>query len=193
MNTIATINDILLPVVLFVIYFIFASVVQYNLKGKTLVSTSLATSQTPVLDSQQSPETFTYKDAFSSQFDPDPREEISASVQPESVEENIAPVIPQKAVSQASSPITAENRQSIAEIIDRYRKRELRKLCSPLGIQQKTNGTELTTELMKALVKRKFKENPQMVFEVMEDRLPHLLLSTLPESNQQQPSEKKAC
>jgi hypothetical protein len=39
MNTIATINDTLFPVVLFVIYFCFASIVQYNLKDKANVST----------------------------------------------------------------------------------------------------------------------------------------------------------
>jgi hypothetical protein len=90
-------------------------------------------------------------------------------------------------------PITTHlNHQSIPEIIDSLGKRDIRKLCSPLGIQQKTNGTELTTELMKALVKRKFKENPQMVVEIMSDRFSSLM-STSSKPNQQQQLDPLAC
>jgi hypothetical protein len=45
---------------------------------------------------------------------------------------------------------------------------------------------------MKALIKRKFKENPQKVTQVIGERLPQLL-SVLSESNQQQQFEKEAC
>jgi hypothetical protein len=110
------------------------------------------------------------------------------------VEEIEAPVAVQIPESQSSdSPITAgKDHQSIPEIIDSLGKRDIRKLCSPLGIKQKTNGTELTTELMKALVKRKFKENPQMVVEVIGVRFPDLL-STLSIGEQQQQVEILAC
>jgi hypothetical protein len=187
---IATINDALLPVVLFVIYFCFVSVVRYNLKEKANVSTEKEVSKI----SQQQTKPFTYKDAFSAEFDPDPveaiAEEIVASVQ----QENMISVVAQTTEDQEANQekTIVEDYQSIPEIIDGLGKRDIRKLCSPLGIQQKTNGTELTTELMKALVKRKFKENPLKVVEEIANRLPQLL-PNVPESNQQQQVETEAC
>jgi hypothetical protein len=211
---IATINDNLLPVVLFVIYFVFVSVLQYNLKDKANVTTNKKASKKSLV----SPKPFTHKDAFSKAFDPDPiaeiTEEIVTSVESDTMgnriedrtEEIVAAVEPemtQKIVTERvgevtnsepiDEPITTHlNHQSIPEIIDRLGKRDIRKLCSPLGIQQKTNGTELTTELMKALVKRKFKENPQMVVEIMSDRFSSLM-STSSKPNQQQQLDPLAC
>jgi hypothetical protein len=201
---IATINDTLLPVVLFVIYFVFVSVVRYNLKDKANVSTNKEVTKT----SEEQPKSFTYRDAFSAEFDPDPKraiasgsapsaiaKEIVVSVELENKEEVETPISPQVLTDDEfiDAPTTThQNHQSIPEIIDGLGKRDIRKLCAPLGIKQKTNGTELTTELMKALVKRKFKENPQMVVEVIGDRFPSLM-STLSEPNQQQTLEKKAC
>jgi hypothetical protein len=190
MNTIAAINDVLLPVVLFVIYFVFVSIVRYNLKEKANVSTEKEVSK----KSKEQTKPFTYKDAFSADYDPDPvpeiTEEIIASVQ----QENIVPVVAKTTEEQEDNQETTivEDHQSIPEIIDSLGKRDIRKLCSPLGIQQKTNGTELTTELMKALVKRKFKENPQLVFEVMSDRFPSLM-STMSQGEQQQQLDPLAC
>ncbi|NJP22529.1 MAG: hypothetical protein HC763_29895 [Hydrococcus sp. CRU_1_1] len=191
---IAAINDTLFPVVLFVIYFCFVSVVRYNLKDKANVSYYKEVSKT----SQAQSKPFTYRDAFSAAFDPDPvpeiAEEIMTSNAAQIVEEAIAPISPVLTDDKSiDAPITTPlNQPSIPEIIDRLSKRDIRKLCSPLGIQQKTNGTELTTELMKAVVKRKFKENPHMVVEVMSVRFPDLL-STLSIGEQQQQLEKKAC
>jgi hypothetical protein len=82
---ISTINDILLPVVLFVIYFCFVSIIVYNLKDNK--------SETGVNRDEQKleeyPKAFTYRDAFSAQFAPDRVPEISeetvASVELESV------------------------------------------------------------------------------------------------------------
>jgi ribosomal protein L28 len=61
------------------------------------------------------------------------------------------------------------------DVIDKLGKREARLLCSPLGIQQKCNGVELTTELMVASIRREFKTNPERVIEVICERLPELL------------------
>jgi len=61
------------------------------------------------------------------------------------------------------------------DVIDKLGKREARRLCSPLGIQQKCNGVELTTELMVASIRREFKTNPERVIEVICERLPELL------------------
>ncbi|NJO93846.1 MAG: hypothetical protein HC820_04905 [Hydrococcus sp. RM1_1_31] len=177
---------------MFIIYFVFASLIQYNLKDKT----SLEITQISVQNSEESPEIFTYKNAFSAKFDPDPAEaiapEIVASVELESEEKVEASTTTEITDNEyINLPTTNHsNHQSIPEIIDRLSKRELRKLCSrkALNIQQKTNGIELTVDLMKASVKRKFKENPQKVTQVIGERLPHLL-ATLPKSNQQQQLE----
>jgi hypothetical protein len=191
---IATINDTLLPVALFVIYFVFVSVVRYNLKEKASTSYDKEVSKT----SEEPPKPFTYRDAFSAEFDPDPvldfTEEIMESVELKSLEKVEASTTTEITENESinAPTTTATNHQSIPEIIDGLGKRDIRKLCSPLGIQQKTNGTELTTELMKALVKRKFKENPLLVVEVISVRFPDLL-STLSEPNQQQQLEQEAC
>jgi hypothetical protein len=189
---IATINDTLLPVVLFVIYFCFVSIIVYNLKDN---GTEVNRDEQEL---EESPKAFTYRDAFSADYDPDPIPEISektvTSIELESVfkvEDLISPVLTDEKSNNVPTT-THSNYQSIPEIIDSLGKRDIRKLCSPLGIQQKTNGTELTTELMKALVKRKFKENPQMVVEVISDRFPQLL-PTIPEANQQQQLDSLAC
>jgi hypothetical protein len=193
MNTIAAINDILLPVVLFVIYFCLVSVVLYNLKETTDVSTDQKATKT----SAKPPKSFTYREAFSAAFDPEPvlrtSEEIVASIEPENTEEITETISPEITdLESGDAPTTTHsNPQSIPEIIDSLGKRDIRKLCAPLGIQQKTNGTELTTELMKALVKRKYKENPVQVMEVMSERLSERML-TLSPLKQHKAIDKKA-
>jgi hypothetical protein len=200
---IATINDTLLPVVLFVIYFVFVSVVRYNLKELPSISKDKEVSKT----SEEPPKSFTYRDAFSAEFNPDPERaiarssapsaiapEIVVSVELENKEEVETPISPQVLTDDEfiDAPTTTHsNHQSIPEIIDGLGKRDIRKLCAPLGIKQKTNGTELTTELMKALVKRKYKENPVQVMEVMSDRLSERML-TLSPVKQHKAIDKKA-
>ncbi len=73
------------------------------------------------------------------------------------------------------------------DVIDKLGKREARRLCSPLGIQQKCNGVELTTELMVASIRHEFKTNPERVIEVICERLPELL-SVPRQVNQKQAS-----
>jgi hypothetical protein len=126
MNTIAAINDIFLPVVLFAIYFCFVSIIVYNLKENK--------SETGVNRDEQeleeSPKAFTYRDAFSADYDPVPvpkiSEEIVASVQ----QENMVSVVTQTTEDQEANQET-----TIPEIIDSLGKRDIRKLCFPLGIQ----------------------------------------------------------
>jgi hypothetical protein len=187
---IATVNDTLLPVVLFVIYFCFASIVLYNFKDKTNVSTEKEVSKT----SQEQTKAFTYKDAFSADYDPDPVSEITEEIVASVQQENMVPVVTKTIEYQEANQETTifEDYRFIPEIIDGLGKRDIRKLCAPLGIKQKTNGTELTTQMMKALVKRKFKENPQLVFEVMSDRFPSLM-STMSQREQKQQLDPLAC
>jgi hypothetical protein len=78
--------------------------------------------------------------------------------------------------------------QQASQAIDRLSKRQARKLCSPLGIPQKTNGVELTLDLMKASIRRQFKDNPQQVIGIIRDRLPELLPQDIMELQQLNPA-----
>ncbi len=83
--------------------------------------------------------------------------------------------------SQQTVNTTDENNSFFATLIDTLNKRQLRKLCKPLGIQQKSNGVEKTAVFLKAEVKNRFKGNPSQVIEVIGDRLPELLPETVEE------------
>ncbi|MGH2413929.1 MAG: hypothetical protein ACRDEA_09615, partial [Microcystaceae cyanobacterium] len=173
MNTFSTLNDVLFPFVLFFTYFCTACIILYNQRQQNLVQ--------PLPDEPQS---FTTKEVFSPQYDPEPIEEelpvTDEIVAQQNLEETLSPQeinaeANREEISQPVKTIASENITSAqpnspsqlnhqaAAIIDHLNKRQVRKLCSPLGIKQKTNGTELTTELIKASVRRKFKENPQQV------------------------------
>jgi hypothetical protein len=54
-------------------------------------------------------------------------------------------------------------------------KRKARKLCKPLGIQQKRNNVEISQEMMIGFIIRKFRENPDRVINVIYQQLPGLL------------------
>ncbi|MCU0533971.1 MAG: hypothetical protein MUD14_08750 [Hydrococcus sp. Prado102] len=87
-----------------------------------------------------------YKEAFSSKFDPEPDESESFYEQ-------------------------------VFEIIARLNKQECRRLCSPrtrggLGIQMKANGTEKSTQMLRAAIRQAFKTEPENVIAVIRDRTP---------------------
>ena len=71
-----------------------------------------------------------------------------------------------------------EEVQKVAAALDNLTKRQARKLMGGLGLQQKRNGIELSTELMTANIKREFKNDPQKFVPVVRDRLPELVLPT---------------
>ena len=76
--------------------------------------------------------------------------------------------------SQVATKTIDENNSFFATLIDTLNKRQLRKLCKPLEIQQKSNGVEKTAVFLKAEVKNRFKTNPSQVIKVMVERLPEL-------------------
>ncbi len=83
--------------------------------------------------------------------------------------------------SQVATKTIDENNSFFVTLIDTLNKRQLRKLCKPLGIQQKSNGVEKTAVFLKAEVKNRFKATPSKVIEVMVERLPELLPETVEE------------
>ena len=63
----------------------------------------------------------------------------------------------------------------ILEVIGKLTKRQARQLCKPLGIQQKCNNVELTTELMQGAIKKVYKDNPTLVVATLREKQPALL------------------
>lgn len=63
----------------------------------------------------------------------------------------------------------------ISKALDTLTKRQARKLMGGLGLQQKRNGVELSTELMIANIKREFKTNPEKLMQIIEERLPEII------------------
>jgi hypothetical protein len=80
-----------------------------------------------------------------------------------------------EAFSSAFEP-TPDLENQLLSLIDQFSKRQLRKLCHPLDIKQKTNGVEKSTDLMRAAIRRKCKENPQQIVCIIRQRLPDLIL-----------------
>lgn len=142
LTTIETINQLLLPPFLFLTYFCFASTV-YHLWHQ----------QRTEFKPQSTPTNLSYRQAFSSEFDP---------------------------ISKLETQLLS--------LIDQLSKRQLKKLCQPLGIQQKTNGVEKSADLLRAAIRRKCKENPQQVSKIIHQRLPDLPLPVSGDFWQQQAS-----
>ena len=142
--TFATANEILFPIFLFFFY---------------LGAVSLLFSSKP---SQTLPGTLEV-DQFSSQVTPpnqlEPELELTENLETESTNK------------QSHLP---EIYDQAAAIIDSLKKRTARKLCAPLNIRQKTNGVEKSLTFMKAEIRSKFKEDPQQVIAVIQERLPDL-------------------
>ncbi|MGH2413203.1 MAG: hypothetical protein ACRDEA_05845, partial [Microcystaceae cyanobacterium] len=160
MNTLATFNDVLFPFVLFFTYFCTACIILHNQRQQSSVQS--------LPDETQS---FTIKEVFSPQYDPEPieeelpvtdetnaqqngeetlsREEVNSEPYQEEIIEPVAAhrvaalfeIAPESLTSTQSNSLSQLNHQAAA-IIDHLNKRQGRKLCAPLGIKQKTNGTE---------------------------------------------------
>ncbi|MBW4548742.1 MAG: hypothetical protein KME25_30700 [Symplocastrum torsivum CPER-KK1] len=163
-------QDFLFAALLFVCYFVFACYFfspgkpqQAEQMASILPEKAMASPTSEMLvrqaslgDAWSSELPSTMAEALSSKFDPEPEWEIST---------------PETQVQEPQPDISAR----ALDVIDKLGKREARRLCSPLGIQQKCNGVELTTELMVASIRREFKTNPEHVIEVICKRLPELL------------------
>ena len=166
-------QDIAFATLLFCIYFVSAccfldkpnqSLISQNLitsrsrelkPESELIGVELSTSALPELGSGVN-QPITIAEAPKTKFEPEPELEIDTL---------------DTQVQEPQPDISAR----ALDVIDKLGKREARRLCSPLGIQQKCNGVELTTELMVASIRREFKTNPERVIEVIEERLPELL------------------
>lgn len=68
-------------------------------------------------------------------------------------------------------PVATELYEEALKIINGLKKLEARQLCKPLGIQQKRNKIELSKDILIGNIKKKFKENPRLVIELLTEKL----------------------
>ena len=99
-------------------------------------------------------------------------EPANVEVTPETPPSDPSP-IPSQIVRDRSE--ISETPDVVLEVIRGLKKRELRRILSPLGIQQKRNGVEITTELAVAQITRIYKEDSAKVTAVIRDKLPEKL------------------
>ena len=161
--TIATIEQIFLPIFLFLCYFCTFCIIRHQPKEE---------SATQQLQPEETV-SFSYKDAFSEAFDPEPEPE--PVLEPEvNLKSELEIGLQQQHILAPPQPQQTLYEQTAA-ILDQLTKRDARKLCRPLGITQKTNSVEKTLTFMKAEIRTKFKDNPNLVIQVIQERLPGLL------------------
>jgi ribosomal protein S13 len=72
---------------------------------------------------------------------------------------------------QAPPTVTPSSYEQALTVINGLTKVQLRKLCKPLGIQQKRNDVELTKDLMAANIKKVLKSNEQLVISTIVQKL----------------------
>jgi hypothetical protein len=193
--TVATLNEILLPPFLFIVTFCFLCC-QLKRQSYTEATQNPLASALPVATPQPLDEPTAIKEIqalqettpaivpVASLLQTDGREvkaiEEYSTPLPQAdtltVEERENVPVEQDAGETVYSAELASSQQSelcaqVLAVIDGLGKREARKLCGPLGIQQKRNGVELSTELMVASIRREFKANPDRVKKVFGERL----------------------
>jgi hypothetical protein len=181
--TIATINEILLPPFLFVVTFCFLCCQLPRARYTT--ATQLKEAEDGAVATQQPLHEFYSVEEILLEQESAAEESDTPSPQPDTpamedfedvpVEKDAAETV--TSASAVDDPQPVLYAQALAAI-DGLGKREARKLCSPLSIQQKRNGVELSTELMIASIKREFKADPERVIEAIRERLPDLLPAT---------------
>ena len=64
---------------------------------------------------------------------------------------------------------------SLAQFIEGLKKKQLQKLCKPLGIQQSCNKVAKSLQALREEILQKAQENSSQVIAVISDRLPELL------------------
>jgi hypothetical protein len=173
----ATLNDILFPVFLFVVYFCGVSLFIYNPENPSIaeptentepVLASIPTNEkleTPLAQpiiQEPEPESLP---AFDEEKRSLPLEPTIPTVQPESFPDLAIPD------AEPENPLYIQ----IETIITNLSKRQSRKICQPLGIQQKSGQTEKSLTSIKTEINKLFHDNPEKVITVTQEKLPELI------------------
>lgn len=163
MEIIATLNEVLLPPVLFSIVFCFVccQLPRTNYTAAHPVETERAAVETPQPQIENA--------AINPSDTSSDAEEKVENLTPEENTENVPVSLPVENTEEKI--VTAELYARAVAAIDSLSKVKARKLCKPLGIQQKRNGVELSKELAIANIKRVLKINPELVISTLSAKL----------------------
>ncbi len=179
MDISATLNEILLPPFLLLIVFCFACC------QLPRHSATVSTTERPVGTEQPSVETLHGDIETEQEFTTaiEHSERIEDSLEDRASPSSVENVTVEKATQEAlMKTVTPELYARTVAVIDNLNKVNARKLCKPLGIQQKRNGVELTKELMVANIKRVLKTNPELVISTISEKLKIDLVATKEDS-----------
>ena len=165
----ATINDLVFPVFLFTVYLCVASVILYNPKQQHQGSQNIAMSELEIslvveVTANNNSQEIQHK--FPVELSP------FEAVGNDSRETRI-PTIPERAIVAIQFPNDLHAQAD--RIISNLNKRQSRKLCKPLGIQQKHGKVEKTLTFIKAEIRSLFKDEPERVIATIQEKLPELI------------------
>jgi hypothetical protein len=139
MNT-ATLNDILFPILLFIIYFCAASIWLHSNRSPENADTITEQLNTTTT-------AFSYKQAFSPDFDPEP--------EPEEISTDFADI-----ASPSAEPTTEPTPEPVPSVdVTKLPLREARKIAKQLGIKQKVNGKDAPVSWLRAQIQQKLAED----------------------------------
>lgn len=170
-----TINDLLFPVFLFSIYFC-AACTFIHTSNKNLEVSPRISLETSGINLKTGKNALYCCQEFAEES------LINFSLLKESEKSSINEVLSQVKIQEESIIIgnkllTSLNGQAEV-IINNLNKRQSRQICKLLGIQQKCGKIEKSLIFIKAEVRSLFKENPERVIAVIQEKLPELICMT---------------
>lgn len=163
-----TINEFLFPVFLFAVYFCAVSLLIYHPQSLSIVKSESPETSSPSYSTNDVDNSPHIEQLIAES------EEVSFIVENEDISSE--PAIPevQKGDILDSEPDNSLYIQT-ETIIDNLNKRQIRKLCNPLGIQQKCGEVEKSLTFIKAEIRGFFKSDPEKVIVVIREKLPELI------------------
>ena len=169
---VTTINELLFPLLLFACYYCTVSVVIYHQQNQSNATTE---------NSKMFPNIQVIFDEEEALSDENLMRESTEEVSPmaEKSHPSIQPIIPE--VKQNKTPKSGQQNPLYTEaeaIIKNLNKRQSRQLCKPLGIQQKCGKVEKSLTFIKAEIRSLFKDDPERVIAVIQEKFSDLISTT---------------
>ena len=167
---ITAINEILLPPVLLLIVFCFACCQIPRHSHSATVYTELINAVdlwSPVVENDGA----NLEDSVEDLTPANSMEDVPMVLEPVDLEPVVLEPVVLEPVQAQQQTVTPELYDQAVTVINGLNKVQLRKLCKPLGVQQKRNGVELSKQLMAGNIKKVFKTNPELVISTISERL----------------------
>ncbi len=169
---VTTINEFLFPILLFVCYYCTVSVVIYHQQNPfkaTAEKSAIFPNIQVIFDEEEA--------LFDENLMRESTEEVSpiAEKSHSFVEQDCTKVKQNKTLTSGQqNPLYTE----AEAIIKNLNKRQSRQLCKPLGIQQKCGNVEKSLIFIKAEIRSLFKDDPERVMAVIQEKFSDLISTT---------------